>query len=74
MWMRSYATSQRRGTASCHGRFTVPKVFPLGPLASFLIWEKLVAAGVASWHGRFTVPIGFHVGPSSWPLPRSTAR
>ena len=55
MWMRSYATSQRRGTASCHGRFTVPKVFPLGPLASFLIWEKLVAAGVASWHGRFTV-------------------
>ena len=55
MWMRSYATSPRRGTASFHGRFTVPKVFLLGPLAILLMWEKLVAAGVASWHGRFTV-------------------
>ena len=55
MWMRSNATSQRRGIASCHGRLTVPKVVPLGPLAILLIWEKLLAAGVASWHGRFTV-------------------
>ena len=46
MWMRAYATSQRRGTAPCHGRFTVPKVFPLGPLAIFLIWEKLVVAAL----------------------------